>query len=471
MLSKIRGQHTKKILGIVAAAVIIAFVLSNATYFFRQKEKSVTAEIKGKKTIISDFRRYIDLARLDSILYANSNNASEALASEAIIEKASIYYRLLWKAEKQGLNASDEEVVAWVKRNFSPGGKFDQPTYQRYIEYISRHFGISLTVRSFEEYVRKLIIIDKLWNTLPDVTVTDKEIKDLYLIESQKAKITYLFVPYEKFRVEIGIKPNEVEEFYNNNQSIFAREPTVNIKYALISKDDDAKTNRIDELKQLETLDQLEEKSFLDIKETGFIKKNDSIKEAGWKQEITQTAFDLEVNRISPLIDLGRYFIIVAKAGQRPAFTPALGEIETEVKEALIDSRAKEEANRFVSDLLNEINEKKLKDLVAFATKRDIDYKTTDFFKYYDYIEGLGLNNRVSEIVFSLNKGAVYPQVISLDRGAYILQLIDKTPVDQADFEAKQEKYRDNIKKRKLLIEKLNFVAGLNEEIIINLPR
>ena len=470
MLNAIRGQHAKKILWVIAITVIVAFVLSGARSFLDKKEAGVAAEIKGRKVIIPNFQHYTDLARLDFVLFANLDNKTKAITPEVIIEKASIYYRLLWKAKEEGIEVSDKEVVLWVNRNFSRAGKFDPASYKQYVKYISRNFDLNLTVRSFEEQVRELILIDKLWEELLDASVTEEEIQALYDKDNQEAKIAYLFIPYEKFRVDVGIKPNEIEEFYQSNTALFQREPTINISYALITEEDKMSSEEIASLTKLKTLDELKEKTSLKLKETGLIKKGDPVKETGWKQELTQIAFSLEVNQISPPIDLGQDVIIVGKKDEQPASTPPLGEIEDKVKEALIDSRSREEAKRFASDLLKEINEKETKDLSKSARKKNVEFKETGFFKYYDYIEGLGLNNRVSEIVFSLNKDEIHSEIVALDKGAYILQLKDKPSIDQEDFQSKREDYSDKIEKRKLFMEKLQFINKLNKEILIELP-
>jgi len=470
MLVAIRGKHTKKVLWVIAVVVIAAFVLSGARSFLDKKRAKAIAEINGQTVVISNFKSYVDLARLDTILYSNLNKKDQKITIEEIIEKASIYYRLLWKAQEKGIEVSDKEVMEWINHNFSRSGKFSRESYQQYVRHISRNFGLTLTMRSFEEHVRNLILINKLWEDSLDVSVTDNEVETLYAMENQKAKIAYLFIPYEKFRVDVGIKPNEIEEFYRDNTALFKREPTVNIAYALITEKDKMSPEEITELAKLKTLDQLKEKTSLEIKKTGLIKKADLIKEVGVTQEIAQLAFSLELNQISPPIDLGENFIIVGKEDEQPAFIPSLGEIKPEVKEALIVSRAREETNRFSSDLLIEINQEETKNLKTFANKNNLEFKQTDFFKYFDYIDGLGLNNQVSAIVFSLAKDEVHSKVIALDKGAYILQLKDKTPIDRSDLQNKKEEYYNKIEERKLFIERLKFITKLNQEIIIKIP-
>jgi len=393
MLTAIRGQHAKKILWVVAGAVITAFVLSGANTFLEQKKKAVIAVIGDRKIPIPNFGHYIDLARLNLILYGSLDNKTKTITGEQIIQKAGIYYRLLWKAREANIEVTNQEIVEWVNRNFSRDEKFDESSYQRYIKHISRTFNLNLTPRSFEECMRELLTINKLWEKLLDVTVSDEEVRALYMMDNQEAKIAYLFIPYEKFRVDVGVKPNEIEEFYQNNKTLFQIKPTANIEYALI-----------DENKEDEQL----------------------------------------------------------------AFTPSLGEIEAEVKEELIAWRAKEEAKRFSADLLKEIHEKEIKNLSKFANKNNVEFKETDFFKHYDYIEGIGLDNRVSAIVFFLNKDEIHSEIVALDKGAFILQLKDKTLIDEADFQTKRKDYYDKVEEGKLFVERLKIIANLNQEIVIN---
>ncbi len=399
-----------------------------------------------------------------------------------IMEKAKVYFSLLWKAKEKKIKVNDKEIIEWVNRNFTRGGKFDEASYTRYINHISRAFNISLTPRSFEEYIRELIVMDKLWKEVVHVTVTDEEARRLHEIDTQEAKIAYLFIPYQKFRVDIGISPKEIEEYYKNNKSLFKREAKINIKYALIDQGSQLNDQELSELSKLKTLNDLreylskKEKTSLEIKETGFIGLDDPVNEIGWHPAITQKAFSLAVNQISEPIKLEKGLIIVGKEEEKPAIIPALGEIKGEVKEALIVIRAKEEAKKFTQEILNEISKKEVKDLSKAAShidgagKENIEFKETEYFKYNDYIEGIGLNRMVSTIAFALKKDEIYSKIIPLEKGAYILQLKDKTLFDEESFEAKKQTYRDNIKAQKEFIERLKFLESLAREIDIKIP-
>lgn len=470
MLTTIRGQHAKKIIWVVAIAVIVVFVLSGARSFLQQRNMPIVAEIANRRIPIPDFKYYIDLARLDFILHTNSQDGKKAISSSEVIEKAKTYFRLLWKVKGRKITVSDDEIAKWVNRNFSPGGKFDREVYERYIEYISRIYNINLTPRSFEEYIRDFIAIDKLWAQLVQITVSDNQIRALYAIDTQEAKINYLFIPYEKFRVDVGINPGEIEEFYQDNRALFQREAKINIKYFLISKDDPLSDEELNLLSNLTTLDQLEEKTSFKLKETGFVGIDQPISEIGWQPVLNQTAFNLAINQISIPIKLGKGIIIVGKDDERPEFIPTLGEIKDEVTEKLILTRAEAETRKFGQEFLEEIKEAKISDLNKLPAKSNVEFRTTGYFKYTDYIEGLGLDEAVSAIVFSLEPGGIHSEILPLDKGVYIIQLSDKTPFNQKDFETKKQTYHDEIKLRKEFIERLKFLEGLNQEITLKFP-
>jgi hypothetical protein len=318
--------------------------------------------------------------------------------------------------------------------------------------------------------MRELITVDKVWEKFIQVEVSDEEMRSLYLADNQQAKIAYLFIPYEKFRVDIGIKPKEIEEFYQKNKNLFREEPKADIIYMVIDRNNQFNPEEMKSLSGIKTIDELKEKTNLEVKETGFISKNEPLGEIGWQPEISQVAFGLAINQVSQPLSFANGSVIVGKKAEKPAFTPALGEIKPEVKEALINDRAREETKQFCRDLLKEITERKEKNLSKFAKRKNIEFKETGYFKSQDYIEGLGLNPKVNQIVFSLENDAIHPEIIALVKGVCILQLKDKTPLDEEDFTARKPTYYDKIRARKEFGQKLTFLSSLIKEITLDIP-
>ena len=216
---------------------------------------------------------------------------------------------------------------------------------------------------------------------------------------------------------------------------------------------------------KIKTLEEISEKFSLKINESGFIGLNDPIAEVGWESDVNQMAFSLEKGQVSLPLDVEKGILIFEKKDHREAYIPALEEMNDQVKEKLVAESAKNEAQRFTKDLLLEIKDKSINDLKKLALIKKLEFKETDYFKYYDYIEGLGLDKAVSEAVFSLEIDQIYLEPIFLASGAFIIQLKELTKIDQDDYETRKQIYTDLIKQNKGIAEKIKFLAKLKEDV------
>ncbi len=463
MLRRLRNPKSKKIFWIFAGVIIVAFALSGAGYYLSGRNKEVALTIDNKPLTQQDLQPYMEMARLQ-LLPLDLNGRKritladiESLALEMLI--------LLWKAEQEKITVTDQEIVNYILENLFPQGKFDQTVYQRILKNISRRYNLKkrLTSEIFEEYVRNFITIDKLLQKHVRVEINQYEVKDLYLKDNQKAKIAYLFIPYKKFRVEVGIPPKEIEEFYQAHKSLFKREPRVNILYTVIAKSD-LDDKLLKKLSRIKSVAELKQKLSLEMKETGLIGLNDPIADIGWQPQINELVYTLEKNVLSRPLQTEKGLLIVAKKDEQLPATPPLHQIEAEVREKLIAQRAKNEAESFSQDLLEKIRPEKKTDLKSIARRQDLEFKETDYFKFYDYIEGIGLDLKVSEIIFSLEKGQVDTTPISGASGVYIIKLVDISPFDSTDFEKKKPDYLNVVRQSKSLIQKNKFLQQLEQE-------
>lgn len=461
-----RARHAKRILWILAGVIIVAFSLSGVNFYLAGR-KNIIGIIDGKKITTSDLIYYTKMAQLHLVLTSQDQRKISRLDIENLGRD---FLLLLWKAKQEKITADDKEVIEYIMKNLFSQRKFDKTAYDNFLKTISRRYNLSLSPRSFEEYIRQFIIIDKLFQKYITVEVKNEEVEDLYKKDTQKAKIAYLFIPYEKFKVDIGITPREIEEFYQKNQSLFKREPKVNIAYAII--DENTVTDKmLKQITQMKTMEELKERNILslEIKETGFIGLNDPIEEIGWKPEINKIAFSLEKNTLSPFIQTEKGLLIMEKKEELPTFIPPLADIETEVKERLILERAKKEAEQFSQDLLKELNQQKIKDLAKIAEQKKLNFKETDYFRFYDYIEGLGLDREISEVIFSLEKDQIYIHPILREKGIYIIQLKEITPLDKDNLQKNWQVYFNLIKQNKEITKRMEFLTRLKEKTHFNL--
>jgi len=470
MLNKFRGRNAKRILWGLICIIVPAFVLWGASSLKGRKRNTI-GTINNQKITASNFNRYIKLAQIHLLL----NMQEKRKINRRDIEDLGLNFLvLLWKAKQEEIEISDQAVIEEVSRNFSPQGKFDKDLYKNFLDSFSTRYNLTVTPRNFEEYIRQLAKIDKLFQKHIDTefVINDEEVLGLYKKDTQEAKIAYLSIPYEKFETDTEITPREIEEFYQENKSLFSREPKINIKYVIINRESDLKNRISQELHKLDSIDKLGEKFSLEIKETGFIGLNDPIAEIGWQPQINKFAFSLEKNTISAPLPTEKGLLIIEKKEEKPSSIPPLEEIKTEVKKKLIENNAKAEAKRLSEELLSEIKEKEIKDLSEFASEKNIEFKETDYFKYYDRIEGLGADRKINEMVFSLKEEEIHSEAILLAKRIFIIQLKNITPLSDKDFEEKKQTYYNRIKYAKEARARMQFLIQIQKEANLKLfPR
>ncbi|MBD3264505.1 MAG: hypothetical protein GF375_05335, partial [Candidatus Omnitrophica bacterium] len=227
MFLKLRSHHIKIVLWILIIVIVPAFVLWG-TSSLKNRKQSAIASIEGEQITTPEFREYLNMARLFLLLNASPEanityNDIERTAFELIV--------LLWKADKEDIRVSDAKLADYIIKNFSFKSKFDQNRYEAFIKNISQKYNLGLTPRAFEENIRRFIRIRKLFERYVDSDVSQEELRDLYNQQNQTAKISYIFIPYKKFRINAEVTLDKAREFYEKNKSLFREKEKIKIKY------------------------------------------------------------------------------------------------------------------------------------------------------------------------------------------------------------------------------------------------
>ncbi|UCC95966.1 MAG: hypothetical protein JSW40_04250, partial [Candidatus Omnitrophota bacterium] len=248
------------------------------------------------------------------------------------------------------------------------------------------------------------------------------------------------------------------------NNTLFNEEPKFKIRYVFIKNDNPQKQEIIEATPSIKTLEEFEKQFSLEIKETPFVGTNDPIEGIGWQPIINAVAFSLKNSQLSPPLEIKDGLIIIEKQKERPAVIPPLEKITKVVEEKVKEEQAKERTKQMCYQLLETISKKSKPNLKRAARRNRFEYKETDYFKYADYIEGVGLDEAVSKVIFSLQKNQVYPEPLLLLKGAYIIQLKDLTPFDEETFEKEKEVYSDNLFQERYFIERVKFLSQIEKE-------
>ncbi len=177
--------------------------------------KRCVAEVGSGCITLKDYRR--ELLRFSELL---KNPQMEELIREQVLSNLIAQELLYQKAKSLSLIASDEEVVEVIKSDpsFQEGGLFSSSKYR---EVLSR---IGMTPEEYEEYIRKLLSIQKLLSFLTNgVYLTEKELEINLLADSTLLSGSlYLITSAD---VSKDYKPTEQEllEYYQKNKELFKR--------------------------------------------------------------------------------------------------------------------------------------------------------------------------------------------------------------------------------------------------------
>lgn len=463
MLNKFKAKDKRRILIILSLIIVPSFALFGSIAYLREKNSEVFVYIGNKRITYTDFNNYyIPMARdlnicgLDTLPIEDKTD--KKLVINALINKGLEYILFLWKAEKEKIKVTDNELIEKISNLevFSSDGKFNQKQYLRFLKYIGTE------PKTFEEYVSNYIKIKKLLEKYIKIDITDKDIKEAYLKDTQKAKISYIYLPYEKFKVDFKLSDKEIEDFYKENKYLFKEDAKAKIQYVIINNDNPKKDKILKDLNNLKDIKDLSNNFDLEVKEIE-ISLKDPIPEVGWQEKINKSIFLEEKNKISSPIEINNGYFIFEKKEQRQEFIPPFDLVKDKVYEKIKEEKAKKNAEEFSKNLFDEIKKNKIMDLEGFAKDKNLDFKTTDYFKYYDYIEGVGLDEKVSKAIFSLNKDQILEPLL-LEKGAYIIQLKDISEFDEKDFNTVKEKYLNSLKTQKESLEKLKLIFNIQEE-------
>lgn len=461
MFIRLTDKHKKVILWAMLIVIVPAFVLWGSSAL-RGDEENVIGQIEERPIKRDKFISFVELAQLYWMLNAEPD---QPLEREDIYALAADFYLLLYQADKENIKVSDQEVVQYVQKMpfFITDGQFDSGKYQHFIEYVQRKMGRGFAARNFEEYVRNIIKREKLFNKHIDVTVTEEQVLEAYKIANQQAEISYLLIDYNSFNIDQNISRIQLENFYQENKDLFEVAPKIKVNYVSIDPNTEDSEAILTGLKANKDFSNLPKE---EIKESDFFSKTEPIEGIGFVPEINKILFTLQSEDLSPAFRLKDKILIFKKIDETKGYTPPFSEIEAKVKEAYIKSQAKTEAEKIAAKIMKEIEATGNKNLKRYAQREEINFYQSEPFQYFNYIKGLGLSERISQLAFfELEEGQIHPEPISRKNGIYIVKLDRKTEIDQEKFRQEQEQYDQELKTRKILQERMEYLSNLQQRL------
>lgn len=212
-LNSMFHKHSRWIFGIFAAIIIIAFMDfltpgRGGCAFDGGPEGQAVGTAFGKKV------SYGDLIDLDNELQIFESMIGSRSQREAKV--LFYYYCVLKRAEQLNFTIGDKEIAKIVRIMpiFTENGKFSQ---QKYADFLKKN---QIQPAALVEAVRKALIIEQLPMSMANsVTVTDKEVENLYRSNFPRVGIRAYKVNASDFAKLVKVDDAELNKFMAANKA------------------------------------------------------------------------------------------------------------------------------------------------------------------------------------------------------------------------------------------------------------
>ncbi len=457
---KLTNKNKKRILWVAVFIIAPSFILWGSRSL-GTRDENVIGKIQDKQIKITDFTPYFEQAQIHWQLIEQ-----QRADTEDIYSLAGDFYLLSYQAQKENIKVTDQEVIAYIKKMpiFQENGSFSSEKYQNYL---GTRFGRAFPTRKFEEYIRYRIKREKLFANHIDVDVDEDEVKRIYVMENSKAKISYLLIPYANFKPRGNIPRETLENFYSANKDMFIKGPKIKVNYVSLEPETEKTDTIIYRLPEIESLKELTE---LEVIESNFFAQEQPIDNIGLNRQLNQYLFSLDQGEISFPLSIQDKILIFEKIEKKEAFLPSLSQIESDLEQAYRVSQAKKNTEKIAKEIIEKIKSTDEKDLSRYASEEMIRFGETDFFKYFDYISGVGIDESISKIAFfQLDQGEVHLKPLNMENGTYIIKLDEKTEIDLEDFAQQKDSYYQLIKENKELYQRFSLLNDLRNDLSFQL--
>jgi peptidyl-prolyl cis-trans isomerase D len=334
------------VIGLVSLSFLLWLLWVGGVRDIANIGQNCVANVDGTCITLRDYRR--ELLRYGDL---TQNKDMERLLRQQVLESLIVQELLYARAKKLGFLASNQEVIDLIKSDpsFQENSIFSTSKYK---ESLAR---LGLEPTEYEEYIRKILTIQKLLNLIGNgVYLTPKE-EEINLL-SQSFEIggrLYIINPED---VSVSVSEKEIIDFYTQNRESFKREPTKVVRL-WIEKDKQKAEEIYRALRNRQ-----EVPNFKEFK-------------LPQQEEEFPTGLKQELNRLSPtdpisLVKTGEGYAIVFLFKEETAGYKSLEEVKAQIEKTLKEKKAQEQVKSLAEKVKEDLKQGK-----------DVPYKFLEFSK------------------------------------------------------------------------------------------
>jgi peptidyl-prolyl cis-trans isomerase D len=386
------------VIGLVSLAFLLWLLWVGGVGDIANIGQNCVANVNGSCITLRDYRR--ELLRYGDL---TQNKDMERFLRQQVLESLIVQELLYARAKKLGFLASNQEVIDLIKSDpsFQENRIFSTSKYK---ESLAR---LGLEPTEYEEYIRKILTIQKLLNLIGNgVYMTPKE-EEINLL-SQSFEIggrLYIINPED---VSVSVSEKEILDFYTQNRESFKREPTKVVRL-WIEKDKQKAEEIYRALRNRQEVP--------------------NFKEFKLPQQEGEFPTELkgELNRLSPtepisLIKTGEGYAIVFLFKEETGGYKSLEEVKAEIERTLKEKKAQEQVKSLAEKVKEDLKQGK-----------DVSYKFLEFSKT-PAIQLLSVMKLGEKDLFEilLSKEKVFgPYPLLKGYGVLVVQERSKKEIDQ----------------------------------------
>jgi peptidyl-prolyl cis-trans isomerase D len=441
MLEILRRKGVNKtILWIIAIIIILSFGVFGTAYRLDNTVNSA-GTLWGHNVSIKDFQQaYLDARDQAIRIYGDEffKNGNKLDLEQETWDRLI----LLKEAQKRNIEATDKEVVAYIASFpfFQRSGQFDQTLYE---EIVQNHGVFDRSTHDFEEGVRKQIIIKKLLDAVaPEKVLNDAELKKEYQKRNEKITLEYVLFNASDFAKNAIGSDDEIKTFYGQHKEQFRMPPTIVLNYVqtkekaladTLSKELTPSTNFAAVAKTLK----------LEVKTSSAFTQNQPILTFASNPDEVGKLFAMKQGEYSPPLEAPDGWQVVQLKEKNNSAIPALQDIKTQVKEALLLEKgfalAKPQADKSLKALREAL---KTKDFKTAVTELGLKAEETPAFGRKEYIANVGLIQEFQQEADGLNTNKRLSEVTATSQGPAIIYLKKMEKPEDGQFESDKANFK-----------------------------
>jgi peptidyl-prolyl cis-trans isomerase D len=495
MLSLMRKNAGNWIIKAVLFAIVVVFVFWGVGSFQTRNETQI-AKVNGEGISYEQYRRsYTNL--LEQYRRAYGGQVSEEMfkllrPKETALNQLIERMIMTQEADRLNIQVTDSELDEAIRKipAFQVEGLFDAEHATRLLamnNYSTEEFrnslkedlrinklrglvleGIFVTedeIRRWYDWYNTEINLEYV-NFAPerytDVALNADEIKayfdehrDEYKTDPQ-AKVRFLQLKPEQFTSEVSVSPEEITRYYEMNPGEFKSEQTVEARHILIRVDSAADDQAVAQKKALAEKIYAMAKEGKDFSELAKEYSEDTTRDDGGNlgafsresmvKPFADQAFSMKAGEISPPVrtQFGWHIIKVEKVNA--ARTVEMAAASEDIRSRLVTEKARAIAMEKAETVFDNVFDGD--DLSAAAQTYGLAARTTELFTRGNPPQDVGDPDRFAEVALGMEKMSL-SEVLDLEDGIYLLQVIDRIEPEVPPLERVAEEVKADLLKQR----------------------